>query len=119
MFQDVLKEVVERADGAVASLVMDTDGITMDSFTTPGAKYDILTVGIELSVVVKGVAQAATMLEAGEAQELTVVTDDLTTVVRMICGNYFLALSLKPGANVGKARYLLRTRAPDLVDDLS
>lgn len=119
MFQDVLKELVERADGGVASLVMDTDGITLDSFTTEGAKHDILTVGIELSVVVKGAAQAANMLEVGDAQELTIVADDLTTVIRMICGNYFLALSLKPGANIGKARYLLRTRAPDLVSDLS
>ena len=119
MFQSVLKDVVARADGGVASLVMDTDGITLDSYSSPGADYDILTVGIELSVVVKGATQAASMLEAGEAQELTIVADKLTTLVRMIVGNYFMALSLKPGANIGKARYLLRTRAPELVEELS
>ena len=118
MFQAVLKEVVERADGGVASLVMDTDGITLDSYSNPDAKYDILTVGIELSVVIKGVTQAASMLEAGDAREVTIVADDLTTLVRLITGNYFLALSLTPGANIGKARYLLRTHAPQLVEEL-
>jgi predicted regulator of Ras-like GTPase activity (Roadblock/LC7/MglB family) len=119
MFQSVLKGVVDASDGGVASLVMDLDGIALDSYSRPDAKFDIQMIGIELSVVIKGVVQAASMLDAGGTQEVSIVADDLTTLVRMVNDNYFVALSLEPGANVGKARYMLRTRIAELADELS
>ena len=119
MFQGVLKDVVDSADKGVASLVMDLQGITLDHYSKPDAAFDIKTIGIELSVVVKSVKQAANMLDAGGAQEVAIVADQLVTLVRMIGDEYFLALSLEPNANVGKARYVLRTRAPQLETELS
>jgi len=119
MFQDVLKDVVDSSDGGVASLVMDLDGIALDHYTRDDAKFDIQMIGIELSVVIKGVQQAASMLEAGTTQEVSIVSDDLTTLVRMVTDQYFVALSLVPGANIGKARYLLRTRVPQMASELS
>jgi len=119
MFQTVLKDVVDSSDGGVASLVMDLDGITLDSYTNPAAKFDIQMVGIELSVVIKGVQQAASMLDAGTASEVAIVADGLTTLVRMVTEQYFVALSLEPGSNIGKARYVLRTRVPDMATELS
>ncbi|MEZ4442525.1 MAG: hypothetical protein R3B72_25755 [Polyangiaceae bacterium] len=119
MFQGVLKDVVDSADGGVASLVMDLDGITLDSYTTPDAPHDIQMVGIELSVVIKGVTQAASMLDVGAAAEVAIVADQLVTIVRMVNDQYFVALSLRPGSNVGKARYILRTRVPAMAAELS
>ncbi len=119
MFQELLKDVVESADGGVASLVMDLDGITLDSYTKPDAAFDIMTVGIELSVVIKAAKQAATMLETGETSEVAILADKLVTLVRIITEDYFVALSLEPGGNVGKARYVLRTRVPQMAAELS
>ncbi len=119
MFESLLKDVVEATEGGVASLVMDLDGITLDSYQKPQATHDIKTVGIELSVVLRAVKQAASMLEAGSMHEVTIVADQLTTLVRMVNDNYFVALSLTPGGNVGRARYLLRTRVPELVAELT
>ena len=118
MFQSVLKDVVDSSDGGVASLVMDLDGIALDSYTKDDAKFDIQMVGIELSVVIKGVQQAASMLDAGVANEVAIVADQLTTIVRMVNEQYFVALSLLPGANIGKARYVLRTRVPNMAAEL-
>jgi len=119
MFQGVLKDVVDSADRGVASLVMDLQGITLDHYSKPDAKFDIKTVGIELSVVVKSVKQAASMLDAGDTHEVAIVADQLVTLVRLIGDEYFLALSLEPNGNVGKARYVLRTRAPKLMAELA
>ncbi len=119
MFQGVLKDVVDSSDGGIASLVMDLDGIALDSYTKPDAKFDIQMIGIELSVVIKGVVQASSMLDAGSTREVSIVADDLTTLVRMVGDNYFVALSLEPGANVGKARYMLRTRTTQLAQELA
>jgi predicted regulator of Ras-like GTPase activity (Roadblock/LC7/MglB family) len=118
MFQSVLKDVVEASDGGVGSLVMDLDGIALDSYSKPGSRYDIQMIGIELSVVIKNVLQASSMLDAGAAKEVSIVADQLTTLVRMVNDQYFVALSLEPGGNVGKARYLLRTRVPEMAADL-
>jgi predicted regulator of Ras-like GTPase activity (Roadblock/LC7/MglB family) len=119
MFQALLIDVVESTEGALASLVMDLDGITLDSYSKPKAKHDIKTVGIELTVVLRAVRQAAKMLEAGDAREVAIVADQLTTLVRIVNDNYFVALSLAPGGNLGRARYLLRTRVPQLLAELS
>jgi predicted regulator of Ras-like GTPase activity (Roadblock/LC7/MglB family) len=119
MFQALLKDVVDSTEGGTASLVMDLDGITLDSYTRPAGPHDIKNVGIELSVVLRAVKQAASMLEAGSTQEVTIVAEQLTTLVRMVNDNYFVALSLLPGGNVGKARYLLRTRVPEMAAELS
>lgn len=118
MFQALLKDVVDGTQGAVSSVVMDLDGIALETYSNPEAPFDIKTVGIELSVVLKGVRHAAEMLGAGEAHEMAIVSDGLTTVARLLTSNYFIALSLQPGGNVGKARYLMRLRAPELAAEL-
>ena len=65
-----------------------------------------------------GYVPAEEMLDAGETKEVSVKTERLTTVVRMLTDEYFVALALEPGGNVGKARYLLRTSAPTLIENL-
>lgn len=118
MFEGVLREVVESTEGGLASLIMDGDGIALDSYTKEDSAFDIKTIGIELSVVLKSVRQAASMLDAGETQELAIMADELITLVRVVNDTYFVAVSLRPGGNLGKARYLLRTRVPGLIEEL-
>jgi predicted regulator of Ras-like GTPase activity (Roadblock/LC7/MglB family) len=119
MFQSLLKDVVDAADGGIASLVMDLDGITLDSYSKPGSSFDIKTIGIEISVVIRSVKQATSMLDAGDTREVAIMADQLTTLVRMVNEQYFVALSLEPWGNVGKARYVLRTRVPRVAAELS
>ncbi|MBI4706090.1 MAG: hypothetical protein HY744_33770 [Deltaproteobacteria bacterium] len=119
MFEAVLRDVVESTEGAVASLVMDLDGIPLDSYSRPDAPFDIKAVGVEFGVVIKSIAQAAQMLSAGNAQEVTIVADSLVTLIRLLSPRYFIALTLRPGGNAGRGRYLLRTRAPELLEELS
>jgi predicted regulator of Ras-like GTPase activity (Roadblock/LC7/MglB family) len=119
MFQALLKDVVESTEGGLASAVMDLDGITLESYTRPGETVDIKTIGIELTLVLRSAQQAATMLELGAAEELSFATGALTLVVRMVTASYFVAIALDSGGNLGRARYLLRARMPELVGELS
>lgn len=118
MFKDALRSVVEGTDGALASLLMDFQGVSVDSYTRGDMPFDIDTVGAEFSVVVKSIQRAAESLEAGGAQELAVMSEKMITVIRVINQDYFLALTLSPTGNIGKARYLLRTTAPKLLPEL-
>ena len=119
MFQELLKDVVEQTEGGVASLVMDLDGIALESYSQDDAQFDIKTIGIELSVVLKSIVQAVGMLDAGTTNEVAIMTERLTTLIRLVNEHYFVALSLAPDGNVGKARFLLRTRVPEMLAELS
>ena len=68
MFKEILQDLVHRTDGGVAGLLMASDGIAIDQYSSGDGSFDIESVGMEYSVVLKGVQRAAEMLDAGDAQ---------------------------------------------------
>jgi predicted regulator of Ras-like GTPase activity (Roadblock/LC7/MglB family) len=118
MFKEILQDLVERTEGGVAGLLMASDGIAIDQYSKGDGPFDIESVGMEYSVVLKGIQRAAEMLDTGAATEISVKTERLTTVVRMLSDEYFVALTVAPGGNVGKARFLLRASVPKLIENL-
>jgi predicted regulator of Ras-like GTPase activity (Roadblock/LC7/MglB family) len=118
MFQAMLKEVVDNTDGGLATLLMDFEGIAVDSYSKPNQAFDITTIGAELSVVIKSIQRAAQMLEAGQTSEIAIQAEKVTTLIRVVNETYFVAFSMTPDANLGKARYMLRTRVPAILKEL-
>jgi predicted regulator of Ras-like GTPase activity (Roadblock/LC7/MglB family) len=119
MFQTILKEVVDNTEGGIATLLMDFEGIAVDSYSKPNAPFDITIIGAEFSVVLKSIQRAGQMLEAGETAEVAIQAEKMTTLIRVVNDSYFVAFSMTPDANIGKARYMLRTRVPTLLKDLT
>jgi len=117
MFMNKLENAVGSIKGCEAAILMGFDGISVDSFEVD-KKLDIETVGMEFSVVLKEVRKAAELLEAGKTEEMTVRTEKMATVLRIVNDEYFLAMMLSPGGNIGKAKYTLRILAPDLGKEL-
>lgn len=119
MFKEILREVVENTDGAVASILMGFDGITVDSYVDSTSGIDMETVGSEYSQVLSQIKQAAQLLDMGSAREVAVQAENMTTVMRMINDEYFVALAISPSGNLGKGRFLLRLQAGKLLENLS
>lgn len=119
MFKDVLRELVERTDGAIASLLMGFDGITVDSYSRDPNALNVETVGSEYSVVLGQIKQAATMLDLGATHEVAVQAENMITVIRLLNDEYFVAMALSPSGSMGRARYLLRVQATKLLERLS
>lgn len=118
MFHEVLADVIDRTEGSLAALVMGFDGISVESYLRDGEALEIETVGMEFSVILKDIRNAAEMIDAGSAREVTIQGERLTTVIRLLNDEYFVAVALKPGGNFGKARFLLRSHAPKLSAEL-
>jgi predicted regulator of Ras-like GTPase activity (Roadblock/LC7/MglB family) len=118
MFRENLQKMIERVDGGVAGILMGFDGISVESYARPGVGPDIQTVGMELAHVISQVRRAASALEVGGLREVTVRADDLTVLVHVLNTEYFVACAIRPGANSGKARYLLRMLAPQIQSEL-
>jgi predicted regulator of Ras-like GTPase activity (Roadblock/LC7/MglB family) len=118
MFQDALRGIVDKVEGGVAGLIMDNEGIAVDSYARDAAPFDITTIGIEFGVVLGAIKRAAESLEAGKAQEVAINTDKMVTLIRPLGDTYFLAVALRPDGNLGKGRFLMRTAAPKLIAEL-
>lgn len=121
MFREVLQEVVERTEGGVAGLLMGFDGIPVDHYVREdgAGPVDVETIGMEYSVILKDIKKAAELLEAGGAREVSIQAEKLTTVIRVLNDEYFVAVTLTPDGNYGKARFLLRTAGSKLLSELT
>ncbi|MFO0692091.1 MAG: roadblock/LC7 domain-containing protein [Polyangiales bacterium] len=118
MFKELLEEVVTGTDGGIAALLMGFDGIAVDHYVRDDGSVDVDSIGMEYSVVLKDIQKAATMLDAGDAQEVAIRAERMTTLIRIVNEQYFVALAVTPSGNVGKGRFLLRTRVPKMRDAL-
>ncbi len=118
MFKEALERAVTGPDGGIAGLLLDFEGIPLESYARDGAQLDIETVGAEVSVVVKAIQRATEMLDAGATNEVSFRSEKMVTLVRVINHTYFVALTMTPEGNVGKGRYVLRVMAPSLAQEL-
>ena len=117
MFKETLQGVVDGTQGGIAGLLMDFEGIPLESYARVG-DFDIEAVGAEASVIIKSIQRATEMLEAGETREVSFQSERMSTLIRVINDHYFVAVTLSPDGNLGKARFLLRLAAPRLRDEL-
>ncbi|MDP3274955.1 MAG: hypothetical protein Q8Q09_07140 [Deltaproteobacteria bacterium] len=118
MFKEALRDVVENTEGGQAALLMGFDGIAVDSYVREGSEVGIEVIGMELSVLLKGLMHAVEAVEAGGAQELAIQAEKLTIIVRILNRDYFLGLAMGPDGNYGKGRFLLRLASPKLLSAL-
>lgn len=118
MFKETLRQMLERCEGSLAGVLMGFDGIAVDSYAVPDGDRDGETVGMELSHVLGQVRLASAALEAGGLEEVTIRCSRLMVVLRALSEEYFLALVMRPDANLGKARYVCRIASPDLRKNL-
>jgi predicted regulator of Ras-like GTPase activity (Roadblock/LC7/MglB family) len=117
-FREHLQTVCQSCEGAIACTLMGVDGIEIDTHLAGGAELDVRSLLVEYSGLFRGAREAAEAHEAGGLAELSVSTDKVVTVARLVSPEYALVVALEPGGNLGKARYLLRITAPKLLAEL-
>ncbi len=117
-FREHLEEVCRNVDGAVACSLMGVDGIEVDTHLQDGGELDVKSLLVEYSGVLRSAREAAEAHAAGGVGEISISTDKLMAVARIVSPEYFMVVALTPDGNVGKARYLLRVTAPKLRAEL-
>ncbi len=122
-FSEQLAAVVKQVDGAVACSVMGFDGIAVETHQaaaheSAAADLDLNSAWVEYGNVLSQLRSAAETLKTGGISEVSVNTEKLLTVMRMVTPEYFVVLGMLPTANYGKGRYALRIAAPKLKAEL-
>jgi predicted regulator of Ras-like GTPase activity (Roadblock/LC7/MglB family) len=122
-FTEHLTGIVGAVEGAIACSVMGFDGIAVETHQAPShaaaaADLELTTAWVEYANLLSQLKGAAESLKAGKVAEVSVNSEKLITLLRMVTPEYFLVLGLLPTGNYGKARYVLRVTAPKVAAEL-
>jgi predicted regulator of Ras-like GTPase activity (Roadblock/LC7/MglB family) len=122
-FREHLEGVVSSVDGSVFCSVMGFDGIAVDSHqpatqAEAAASLELNNALIEYGNLLSQLKQTAQTLKAGAVTEMSVNSEKLLTIMRMVNQDYYVVLAMLPDANYGKGRYALRLAAPKLAKEL-
>lgn len=118
-----LESVVTQVDGAIACSVMGFDGIAVETYQAPqsadlASSIELTSAWIEYGNALSQLKSGAELLKTGAVSEVSVNTEKVITLMRMVTPEYFVVLGLKPEGNYGKGRYVLRVTAPKLKAEL-
>jgi predicted regulator of Ras-like GTPase activity (Roadblock/LC7/MglB family) len=118
-FLSEIQGVVSQVDGALACSVMGFDGIAVETFQDQAAAdLDLTTTWIEYAAVLAQLKNAAPLLKTGGVSEVSINTEKLITIMRLVSPDYFVVLALRPEGNYGKGRYALRIAVPKIREEL-
>jgi predicted regulator of Ras-like GTPase activity (Roadblock/LC7/MglB family) len=118
-FRAHLESVVNQVEGALACSIMGFDGISVDTHQKDDAgELELQSTWVEYANVLGQLKGAAELLKTGAVSEVSVNTDRVLTVMRMISPEYFLVLAMRAEGNYGKGRYVLRVTAPRIKAEL-
>lgn len=112
-FLEVLKETVEKVEGAVSAMIIASDGIPVQEYASERL-IDLTGLGAEASAMIRDIGLAAENLGLGEAREFSIISDTCGIIMRKINADYYVALVIKPEGNYGKGRFVLKTAVPKL-----
>jgi len=112
-FSEVLKDIVDKVDGAVSAMIIGRDGMSVQEYAREKL-VDLTGLSAEASAMIKDISLAADNLGLGEAREFSIISDRCGIIMRKINTDYYLALVIKPDGNYGKGRFILKTAIPKL-----
>ena len=118
-FDVILKSIVDGMKGSLGCTLMGVDGIAIQEYKPEGAECDIETLGIEYGKITGEIKSASAVLNLGDVEEVMVTFKGTKVILRLVTEEYFLAHILGPGANFGKARYLLKKAARQALKELT
>ncbi len=117
-YRDALKSLTEAVGGGLAAIIMGYDGIAIDEYMVPNVPFDLQLVAVEYANLLRDVKRTVELLENGSMEEVSIATDKVRVLVRIINGDLFLALVITADGNFGKGRYLLNREAMRLRTEL-
>ena len=116
--KEMLKEIVDRVDGALSVMVMASDGIPVEEYCREDSGLDMQLFAVEYATLLREVSRMVSMLDAGDLEEVSVSTASLRVILRTVGSDLCLALVMECGGNFGKGRYLLKLRGTDVAREL-
>jgi len=117
-YKESLKAITESVGGGLAAIIMGYDGIPIEEYLVDSSQFDLQLLTVEYANLLRDIRRTVELLENGVMEEVSIATDRLRVLVRVINAQFFLVLVITVDGNYGKGRYLLSREALKLKDDL-
>ena len=106
-FRDGLERIAGKVDDLLGVAIVDSEGILIQEHRVD-PDFDITSVVAEYSAFVKAADKASVSMDLGLSQEVTVITETNTIIIKKINDDYFLLLGAKSEKNMGKGRFFIK-----------
>ena len=117
-YKKSLRSLTESVGGGLAAIIMGYDGIPIDEYLVGSTQFDLQLLAVEYSNLLRDIRRTVDLLENGAMEEVSIATDRLRVLVRVINDEFFLVLVITADGNFGKGRYLISREALKLKDEL-
>ena len=122
-FREHLEAVVTSVSGSVACSLVGFDGIAVDTHQPEARAADASAIELSSALTEYGnllsqLKSTALTLKTGAIGEMSINTEKVITIMRMVNQEYYVVLAMMPDGNYGKGRYALRLAAPKLAKEL-
>jgi len=115
-FAKILKEAVDKVEGAFSAMILGIDGMPVETYNAEKI-LNLESLSAESSQMMRGINSAADSLGLGEASEFSIISDLCGIIMRRINREYYMAILIKPGGNVGKGRFVLKNMVAKVEGD--
>jgi predicted regulator of Ras-like GTPase activity (Roadblock/LC7/MglB family) len=120
MFEQTLRKVLDRTDGAVGAVIMGLDGISVAQVCVERDEpLEVDAIAAEYTALLRKLMRTGDDTNLGTLQELVVASDRLAFLITTIASEYFLLLVLEPKHGIGRARFELRKAQLILEEEFS
>jgi hypothetical protein len=119
MFDETLRSIVAKTEGAVGALIMGIDGISVARADGPGAAIDIDVIAAEYTTLLRKSMRNTEDVALGSLSELVVAAERFAFLIKPITAEYFLVLVLEGYGGLGRARFELRKAQLALEEEFS
>ncbi|CDM66210.1 roadblock/LC7 domain-containing protein [Pyrinomonas methylaliphatogenes] len=120
MFKEKLSEIIERTDGALAAVIMGTDGIEVEKVLRPeGRELNLDVAAATFTSLVRSAQVIGREINLGQERELLVAFDHVTICARLLSRDYFVMLAVAPDGNLGRGRFELRKAELELAHEFA
>ena len=102
-----MEKLIGQIDGAVAVCVTGLDGLLIDHYSLD-VQFDFEQLVADCSQLLKNGTTTTESLSFGPLREVSLVTERMRIVLRLLADSYFVALILSDNAHIGRARFRLR-----------
>lgn len=116
-FKEVLEVVINNVEGSIGIGLVGLDGIVIEQISVDET-FDINTVGVEYSGIIKHAQKAGRDFGLGQTLEVLITTEKATMIMMSVGDEYFVSLALSLDGNLGRGRLELKKAIPKLSTEL-
>jgi len=117
MFQDNMNRALNHVKGTMGCLLIGFDGIPIASvYSTkePEIEAQLLAMSIETANMLRKIHHMASEGEVAFVHELSLASEKITTLARVIQREYLLVLAIEPKADLEAGMNILRLITPKI-----